>query len=455
LPRERGSAYICRQCESRYPQSYGRCPGCGAWESLREVSVVPARSRGNGNYRPPNTPEVMALERVQSTQQSRLQIPVEEFNRVLGGGIVPGSVILLGGDPGIGKSTLLLQLGCLIGRVSPVLYVTGEESPEQLRLRADRLGVIPPLLKVLAESNVDCIAAAAEAEAPAVLVIDSIQTMRTDDLDSTAGSVAQVRECASRLVQLAKTTGMAVFLVGHVTKDGSLAGPKVLEHMVDVVLQLEGDHFQVYRILRGVKNRYGATHEIGVFDMRDSGLTEVSNPSALFMTEGNGVASGSAIAVTVEGTRPLLVEIQALSTRTSFGLPRRASTGVDINRLHMLTAVLAKRARIDVSTHDIYVNVVGGLRLDEPATDLATVLAIYSSHCDVELPRLVAIGEVGLGGEIRPVQQLRRRLTEALKLGIPRAVIPKSASFDVDGLEGMDIVRVDTVIRALSELTSP
>jgi DNA repair protein RadA/Sms len=391
---------------------------------------------------------------VVSTHQQRLQIPIEEFNRVLGGGIVPGSVILLGGDPGIGKSTLLLQIGCLIGASSPVLYVTGEESPEQLRLRADRLGAIPPLVKVLAESNVEAIIQVAQAETPSVLVVDSIQTTRSDELESAPGSVSQVRESAARLVELAKRTGMAIFLVGHVTKDGTLAGPRVLEHMVDVVLQLEGDHSQAYRILRGIKNRYGATHEIGIFDMRDSGLTEVTNPSALFLTGTDGIASGSVTAVTIEGTRPLVVEIQALSTQTSFGLPRRAATGIDLNRLYMLAAVLAKRAGVNIASHDIYVNVVGGLRLDEPAVDLATVLAMYSSHRDIALERLVAIGEVGLGGEIRPVQQLQRRIMEAKKLGLTRILMPSAARLDPAELDGLDVRAVDTVAGALALLTN-
>lgn len=392
---------------------------------------------------------VQPLNEVEGAAGNRLSVPLREFNHVLGGGIVPGSVILLGGDPGVGKSTLLLQLACLLANDVRVLYVTGEESPEQVKLRADRLGPVPAAVRVMAESDVDAVLAVAASEAPAVLIVDSIQTMKTEDLESVAGSVAQVRESASRLVGLAKSSGTAIFLVGHVTKDGSLAGPKVLEHMVDVVLQLEGDRFQMYRILRGTKNRFGPTHEIGVFDMHDSGLVEVNNPSALFMSAGDGMGSGSALAVTVEGTRPLLVEIQALSTRTSFGLPRRAATGVDINRLHMLTAVLSKRGRVDLSTHDIFVNVVGGLRIDEPAVDLAIILSIYSSYCDIELPRAAVIGEVGLGGEIRPVQHMQRRLAEAGKLGVTSAIIPHASTLDLTGLGDMAVRRVDTVTKAL------
>jgi DNA repair protein RadA/Sms len=455
LPRAH-TAHVCRECGSRHPQAYGRCPGCGSWGSLDEVIVQAAARAGKGNSeRSAHIPTVRPLGEVEQTTHSRIETPIEEFNRVLGGGLVPGSAVLLGGDPGIGKSTLLLQVARVIAESGiDVLYVTGEESPEQLRMRADRLGVIPARLGVLADSDVDAVIAAVESGNPGVVVIDSIQTMRTDDLESAVGSVAQVRECASRLVTLAKTRGIAVFLVGHVTKDGSLAGPKVLEHAVDVVLHLEGDRFQAYRILRSLKNRFGATNEIGVFDMHESGLTEVANPSALFLSEHNGVASGASVAVTMEGTRPLLVEIQALSTRSSFGIPRRSANGIDINRLHMLTAVVAKRAHIDVSTHDVYVNVVGGLRLDEPAADLATVLAIYSSHRDIDLPVSVAIGEVGLGGEIRPVQHLRRRVLEARKLGFSRVFVPRAGQLETDDLDDISIDRVDTVTRAIEVVSS-
>ena len=433
---------------------YGRCPGCATWDSLQEIVIGAAAARAH--YRTsvaPASTRAQPLADIALEAAPRISIPIEEFNRVLGGGIVPGSIILLGGDPGIGKSTLLLQMSQLLTQAgATVLYTTAEESLEQVRMRADRVGDVSGNLSVLAVPEIDQIIEAALSANPTVLIVDSIQAVRTADLESGAGTVSQVRECASRLVRLAKETGVAVFLVGHVTKDGSLAGPKVLEHMVDVVLYLEGDSFQSYRILRGVKNRYGATHEIGVFDMHDTGLAQVTNPSALFLTDHGGVSSGSAIAVTLEGTRALLVEIQALSTKTSFGLPRRAATGVDINRLHMLTAVLAKRAHIDVSTQDIYVNVVGGLKLADPATDLATVLAIYSSHRDIELPRGVAIGEVGLGGEVRPVQFMRRRVVEAQKLGIKRALVPAAGKLETDDLDEIDVVRVDTVTRAIEAL---
>ena len=383
-------------------------------------------------------------------------MPIQEFNRVLGGGIVPASVVLLGGDPGIGKSTILLQISLLaaMGR-NRVLYVTGEESPEQIKLRADRFGPVPDGVAILAETDVDVIIDVARGSGAGIVVVDSIQTMSTADVESNAGSVSQTRECTSRLVRLAKETDMAIFLVGHVTKEGNIAGPKVLEHMVDVVLYLEGDRFQAYRLLRSIKNRYGPTHEIGVFDMHEAGLVEVLNPSALFLSDDRDRVSGSAIAITVEGTRPLLVEIQALATPTSFGLPRRSSTGIDVNRLHMLTAVLAKRAHVDVSGQDIYVNAVGGLRLLEPAVDLATLCAIYSSYRDLPMPRVAVVGEVGLGGEVRSVQHLRRRLLEAHKLGIRQALIPARDASEVASIDGMKIEAVRSVADALETLKGP
>ena len=450
------TAFVCQQCESQYPQSYGRCPSCGAWGSLTETIQTTGQS-GAAIRSLPRSNGALSVARplaaVESRHDHRLDVGFVELNRVLGGGIVPGSAVLLGGDPGVGKSTLLLQVAASVSeRGPPVLYATGEESPEQLRLRADRLGAIPPALSVLAESDVDAIISAADQPTPSTLIVDSIQTMRTDDLESAPGSVAQVKECASRLVRFAKEQGCAVFLVGHVTKEGSLAGPKVLEHMVDVVLYLEGDHFQAYRILRSLKNRFGSSHEIAVFDMREDGMREISNLSGLFLASHSGVSSGSAVTVAMEGTRPIPVEVQALAARTAFGLPRRSSTGIDINRLHMLTAVLGKRAGLDLGSHDIYVNIVGGLRVDEPAVDLATVLAIYSSHRDIEIPRCAVLGEVGLGGEVRPVSQLRRRLAEARKLGISTAVIPAAGELETDDLTSMDIRRVDTVTDALKSV---
>jgi DNA repair protein RadA/Sms len=379
-----------------------------------------------------------------------MRLPFEEFNRVLGGGIVPGSLVLLGGDPGIGKSTLLLQVGNLVAQdCGPVLYATGEESAEQVKLRADRMGSIAPDLYIVAETDVDVISDLATQMNPALLIADSIQTMRTEDLDSPSGTVGQVRECAARLTRLAKQLNIATFLVGHVTKDGAIAGPKVLEHMVDTVLYLEGERFHAYRLLRGVKNRFGATNEVGVFDMRETGLAEVSNPSSVFLSEREGHATGSVVTVTLEGTRPLLVELQALVTPTHFGLPRRTTTGIDLNRLLLLAAVLSKRAGLALGTQDIYVNVAGGMRLDEPAADLAACVAIASSVSDVPVGDIAILGEVGLGGEIRTVNHVRQRVVEAQKLGFARCIVPAGSIRELPEAIATTVVGVATLQEAL------
>lgn len=441
--------YVCQQCGGQYPAGYGRCPGCGAWSSLVETIDRPATTR-NGSWAGSSSAGPTPLAGVESVDYRRLRIPLEEFNRVLGGGIVPGSLILLGGDPGIGKSTLLLQVSNLAAQTcGPVLYATGEESAEQVKLRADRLGPISENLFIVGETDVDTIMGYAREMKPALLVVDSIQTMHTSDLDSPAGSVGQVRESTARLTRLAKGDGVATFLVGHVTKDGSIAGPKVLEHMVDSVLYLEGDRYHAYRLLRGVKNRFGATHEVGVFDMKDEGMEEVSNPSAVFLAEREAQATGSVVAVTLEGSRPLLVEMQALVTQTHFGLPRRTANGIDLNRLVLLTAVLSKRAGLHLGTQDVYVNVVGGMRVTEPALDLSVSLAIASSLSDTPISDVAVIGEVGLGGEVRTVNQVRRRIAEAQKLGFERCVIPERNLRDLQGIRSGSIIGVKTVLEAL------
>jgi DNA repair protein RadA/Sms len=387
---------------------------------------------------------------VESVEYRRLRLPLEEFNRVLGGGIVPGSLILLGGDPGIGKSTILLQVSNMVaGQAGSVLYATGEESVEQVKLRADRLGGIAPDLYILAETDVDTIAGYAQQMKPSLLVVDSIQTMQTADLDSAAGSVGQVRESAARLTRYAKLEGIATFLVGHVTKEGSIAGPKVLEHMVDTVLYLEGDRYHAYRLLRGVKNRFGPTNEVGVFDMQDSGLAEITNPSEIFLSERESRAAGSVVAVTLEGSRPLLVELQALVTPTHFGLPRRTANGIDMNRLILLTAVLSKRAGMPLGTQDVYVNVVGGMKLNEPALDLASCLAIASSLTDTPVSDIAVVGEVGLGGEVRSVNQIRRRVVEAQKLGFERCIVPKRNERELQDVKSAHLIGVETLLDAL------
>jgi DNA repair protein RadA/Sms len=358
--------------------------------------------------------------------------------------------MLLGGDPGIGKSTLLLQVSNLVAQLhGSVLYATGEESAEQVKLRADRLGEIANDLFILPETDVDAISAHVGSVRPSLLVIDSIQTMYTTDLESPPGSVGQLRECTARLTRLAKTEGVATFLVGHVTKEGNLAGPKTLEHMVDTVLYLEGDRFHAFRLLRSAKNRFGATNEIGVFDMREEGLAQVDNPSALFLSERELRTSGSVVTVTLEGSRPLLVELQALVTPTHFGLPRRTANGLDLNRLIMLAAVLTKRVSLPLATQDVYVNIVGGMRLSEPASDLAACLAIASSLTDVPIENVAVIGEVGLGGEVRSVSRLPERVSEAAKLGFERCLVPRQGADQLRTGNARAIIGVATLEDAL------
>jgi DNA repair protein RadA/Sms len=394
------------------------------------------------------------LRSVPSADIARRPVPIEELSRVLGGGVVPGSLVLVGGDPGIGKSTLLLQAATSLASESTgVLYVTAEESAQQVKLRADRLGVGQAGLFVLSETNIDAILGAAERLNPAVMVVDSIQTVFTDEITSAAGSVSQVRECTARLMAFAKPRDVAIFIVGHVTKEGSIAGPRVLEHMVDAVLYLEGERFYQYRILRGVKNRFGSTDEVGVFEMAEAGLREVRNPSEAFLQERAGNAAGSAVTVTMEGTRPILVEVQGLTTTSAYGNARRTANGFDINRLHMLIAVLTRRVGIGLADQDVYVNVVGGLRLSEPAADLGVAVAIASSFREARVePRLLVVGEVGLSGELRSVGQLERRLQEASKLGFSRALVPATVGRGlVRSPDGIALTRVASVGEAIDQ----
>jgi DNA repair protein RadA/Sms len=387
----------------------------------------------------------------------RLPLPLDEFSRVLGGGVVPGSLILVGGEPGIGKSTLLLQVAALMsGSSGPVLYVSGEESARQIKMRADRLKIAREDLFVVTETNLDTIFEHIESVQPRLLVVDSVQTTYNATLSSASGSVSQVRETASRLQELAKQSGVAVFLVGHVTKQGAIAGPKVLEHIVDTVLYLEGDLFHTYRLLRSVKNRFGATSEVGVFEMRQHGMEEVSNPSEAFLAERMVNASGSAIAVTMEGTRPLLVEVQALTSTTSFGHPRRTANGIDFNRLLLLVAVLSKRVRLNLGDQDVFANVIGGMRIDEPAADLAVAVAIASSVRDRPVPAdLAFVGEVGLSGELRAVGQVAARIKEAAKLGFKRCVVPKTVRQQTEALpESLEVIPARS-LRQVLEIALP
>jgi DNA repair protein RadA/Sms len=445
--------YVCQQCSAQTVRWAGRCPECGAWNSLLETTEEPPVSGARALNLPRSS--AVSLGALQPRGVERITLDGSEFNRALGGGIVPGSLILLGGDPGIGKSTLLLQMsGDVAQRWGPVLYVSGEESVEQLKLRADRLSLAPERLFVLAETSLDEIVTQVEAANPAVIVVDSIQTMFLPDVQSAPGSVSQVKECALALLRLAKTTQRSVFLVGHVTKEGTIAGPRVLEHIVDTVLYLEGDRFQSFRVLRAVKNRFGSTNEVGVFEMRGEGLAEVLNPSELLLEELPDNADGSAVAVTLEGTRPLLVEVQALTSTTNFGLPRRTATGVELGRLLMLTAVLSKRVGLALSNQDIYVNVVGGFRIGEPAADLAIATAIASSFYERPVdPKLALIGEIGLSGEIRRVRDLDRRVAEAANLGFHRCIVPRSATRERKvARAGLEVVGVDSVGEALQRV---
>lgn len=442
--------FVCQQCGAVSPGYLGRCPGCGAWNSMVETLEdrrPPTERRPGGTSQAPQP-----LRDVGSAAADRIRVPLVELDRVLGGGVVPGSLVLLGGDPGIGKSTLVLQAASALARPdAAVLYVSGEESAQQIKLRADRLGADADALYVLSETDLDRILSAADKMEPGLLIVDSIQTVFSEEISSAAGSVSQVRECTARLMQWAKPRQTPVLIIGHVTKEGTIAGPRVLEHMVDAVLYLEGDRYHQYRILRAVKNRFGSTDEVGVFEMADAGLREVRNPSEAFLEERNGNAAGSTVAVTMEGSRPILVEVQALTSTTAYGLPRRSANGLDSNRLQLLVAVLQKRVGMALGTQDIYANVVGGLRIAEPAADVAVAIAVASSFKErVVDQRTVAIGEIGLSGELRSVNQLERRLSEAKRLGFQRAVVPsalgrRSSTFG----EGLEIVRAATIGEAI------
>lgn len=399
------------------------------------------------------TPRAVRLAEVAGDPDERLVLSIAEFARVLGGGIVPGSVVLIGGDPGIGKSTLLLQTAIEVARHGPVLYVSGEESERQIKLRSNRLdsgdGEAGELY-LLSETDVEAIISQVENLGPRLLIIDSIQTMHSPEVESGPGSITQVRECANRLQALAKQSGIAVFLVGHVTKDGSIAGPRVLEHIVDTVLYLEGDPYHAYRLLRSVKNRFGPTSEVGVFEMQSNGMVEVPNPSEAMLAERVVSSPGSAVAVTMEGTRPLLVEIQGLTSQSSYSNPRRTANGVDLSRLLLIAAVLSRRAGLRVLDEDLFVNVVGGLRIGEPAADLAMAIALASSHRDKVTPAdMLFIGEVGLSGELRAVSQIGARLAEASKLGFRRALIPKQARMQDAEAKGIELLRVRSLKEAL------
>lgn len=441
--------YVCQQCGSEQMKWMGRCPDCGEWNTLVETVVEPTAASSRGSIA--TGAEPTPLSAISSDGFDRIPVPIGELSRVLGGGIVPGSVVLIGGDPGIGKSTLLLQLCAHLAERARVLYVSGEESAAQIKMRATRLGIDSDQLFVLAETQLEPILTQIERTAPSLVIVDSVQAIYSGALESAPGSVSQVRECASRLLRLAKAQSIPMFLVGHVTKEGAIAGPRVLEHMVDTVLYLEGERFHAFRILRSVKNRFGSTNEVGVFEMVERGMQEVANPSEVFLSERIPNAAGSAITIPLEGTRPLLVEVQALTSTTSFSTPRRTGNGVDFNRLLLLVAVLSKRVGLRLSDQDVFVNIVGGLTVREPASDLAIACAIASSVRNIPVAAdLAIVGEVGLSGELRSVQQLPRRLMEAAKLGFRRCLVPKTAlrRLDLPG-DQIEAIGVRTVEEAL------
>lgn len=454
-------AFVCNECGAEHPQWAGQCKDCGQWNTVvefrvpqkpREVDFRDTGSREVG-YAGVDTQQVVPLSEVSLEQTPRIQSTLTELDRVLGGGLVQGSAILIGGHPGAGKSTLLLQILCLLANQYKALYVTGEESMQQVAMRAKRLGLPTVDLHMLTETNVFTICKKAREFSPKILVVDSIQVMNLPEISSAPGSVSQVRECAALLTRFAKQTQTILFLVGHVTKDGSLAGPKVLEHMIDTSIMLEGSSDSRYRTLRSIKNRFGAVNEVGVFGMTETGLKQVKNPSALFLSRGDDVAAGSVVMVIWEGTRPLLVELQALVDDSPFGNPRRVAVGVDQNRISMLLAVLHRHGGVQAADQDVFINVVGGLKVLETSVDLALVLAVVSSLRNRPLPAdLVIFGEVGLSGEIRPVPNGLERLQEAAKHGFKRAIVPKS-NVPPKTIDGIEVIGINRVVEALAKLS--
>jgi DNA repair protein RadA/Sms len=452
------TAFVCNDCGAEHAQWQGQCASCGAWNTLTRISLgaaktpsAPQNFKQRAGYTGATSSAVQTLASINLEELPRFSTGIGEFDRVLGGGLVPGSVVLIGGNPGAGKSTLLLQLMCRLSQDMEALYVTGEESLQQVGMRARRLGLPTDKLKMLAETNITEITNVAEQTKPKLIVVDSIQVMHSADVPSAPGSVSQVRECAAYLIQYAKQTNTALFLVGHVTKDGNLAGPKVLEHMIDCFLMLDGDDNR-YRTLRGHKNRFGAVNELGIFAMTEAGLKEVKNPSAIFLARTEEISAGSLVTVLWEGTRPLLVEIQALVDSSQLGNPRRIAVGLDSNRMAMLLAVLHRHGGLFMADQDVFVNVVGGVKVSETSADLALLLAIVSSFKDRVLPReLVVFGEVGLAGEIRPVPSGQERLQEAAKHGFTRAIVPK-ANAPRQSIPGMQVVAVSKLSEALAAL---
>ena len=449
MAKAKKSIFFCQNCGHEESKWLGQCPVCRQWNTFVEEKVTAAKT--GGQTKSLKEAEVVALSNVQTDREERVCTGIGELDRVLGGGIVPGSLVLVGGDPGIGKSTLLLQV-CqrLTERKQKLLYISGEESLKQIKLRADRMGTFTDDLLLLCETNIETIRSVIEKERPSLVVIDSIQTMYSEEVSSAPGSVSQVREATNIFMQIAKGMGISIFIVGHVTKEGTVAGPRVLEHMVDTVLYFEGDRHASYRILRGVKNRFGSTNEIGVFEMRQDGLREVENPSEFMLNGRPENASGSVVACSMEGTRPILLEIQALVCRSNFGMPRRTAAGTDYNRVNLLMAVLEKRLGLPLSNYDAYVNIAGGIRINEPAVDLGIVLALVSSYKNRPVSEDVLVfGEVGLSGEVRAVNMPEQRVSEAKKLGFQTCILPAVSLDAVKNIQGIKLLGVKSINEAI------
>lgn len=443
MAKNKKNVYYCQNCGYESAKWQGQCPACKEWNTFVEEQISVTKSSTVTGLR---ATDIVSLSQVKADDHTRIQTDIKELDRVLGGGIVPGSLVLVGGDPGIGKSTLLLQVCQNLSQKEEILYISGEESLAQIKLRANRMGEFTDKLKLLCETNLETIRSVIEKQRPRFVVIDSIQTMFSEEVSSAPGSVSQVRESTNIFMQLAKGLGISIFIVGHVTKEGTVAGPRVLEHMVDTVLYFEGDRHASYRLLRGVKNRFGSTNEIGVFEMRQNGLTEVENPSEYMLSGKPENASGSVVACSIEGTRPILIEVQALVCKSGFGMPRRTAAGTDYNRVNLLMAVLEKRIGLPLSEYDAYVNIAGGIKMNEPAIDLGIVVAIISSYKNRAVDeKTVVFGEVGLSGEIRAVSMPEQRVSEAKKLGFESCIIPDVSMDMVRGIKGIKIYGAKTI----------
>lgn len=445
------SVFFCQNCGHEESKWLGQCPACKEWNTFVEEKVSGVTK--SSTVKTARETQVVSLSEISADDHTRMTTGIKELDRVLGGGIVPGSLVLVGGDPGIGKSTLLLQVCQNLSREKRLLYISGEESLAQIKLRANRMGEFHENLKLLCETNLETIRTVIENQRPEMVIIDSIQTMYSEEVTSAPGSVSQVRESTNVFMQLAKGLGISIFIVGHVTKEGTVAGPRVLEHMVDTVLYFEGDRHASYRILRGVKNRFGSTNEIGVFEMRQNGLVEVENPSEYMLSGKPENASGSVVACSMEGTRPILIEIQALVCQSNFGLPRRTAAGTDYNRVNLLMAVLEKRIGLPLSNYDAYVNIAGGIKMNEPAIDLGIVMALVSSYKNRPIDeKMIVFGEVGLSGEVRAVNMPEQRVAEAKKLGFETCIIPEVSKDMVKGIKGIKVIGVKTINDAMNLL---